>query len=146
MKMMYHAIVLVILLSVCSFATPAQSTIPNPVLYLIGQEYYSTTAGTFVRYRYGVLNSSAYPETFFAAAPTLPPCGSNTKASRTWIDVFDSTGKRLYGFCAIQKNIELESIWFSVAEGKVPPSWVYIELWDRQTNTKYRSNLAETTN
>jgi len=27
----------------------------------------------------------------------------------------------------------------------VPPSWVYIELNDRQTNTKYKSNLAETT-
>ena len=28
----------------------------------------------------------------------------------------------------------------------LPPSWVYIELNDRKTNTKYKSNLAETTN
>jgi hypothetical protein len=27
----------------------------------------------------------------------------------------------------------------------VPPSWVYIEMKDRKTNTKYKSNLAETT-
>ena len=26
----------------------------------------------------------------------------------------------------------------------IPPSWVYIELNDRQTNTKYKSNLADT--
>ncbi|MDQ1557256.1 MAG: hypothetical protein QOD32_316, partial [Pyrinomonadaceae bacterium] len=25
------------------------------------------------------------------------------------------------------------------------PSWVYIELTDRKTNTKYKSSLAETT-
>jgi len=28
---------------------------------------------------------------------------------------------------------------------EVPPSWVYIEMTDRKTNTKYKSNLAETT-
>jgi len=26
----------------------------------------------------------------------------------------------------------------------VPPSYVYIEMNDRQTNTKYKSNLADT--
>jgi hypothetical protein len=30
-------------------------------------------------------------------------------------------------------------------EGVIPPSYVYIELNDRQTNTKYKSNLADTT-
>jgi hypothetical protein len=29
-------------------------------------------------------------------------------------------------------------------EGVLPPSWVYVEINDRQTNTKYKSNLAET--
>ena len=26
----------------------------------------------------------------------------------------------------------------------VPPSYIYIEMNDRQTNTKYKSNLADT--
>jgi hypothetical protein len=80
----------------------------------------------------------------FAAAPNLPPCGKITKASRTWVDFYDQGGKRLYGFCALSSPADLSSIWFSVEEGVLPPSYVYIELNDRQTNTKYKSNLADT--
>lgn len=123
----------------------AQS-LPNPVLHFVGQEYYSTGGRLFVRYRYGVLNSSAYPDLMFAAAPSLPPCGANTKAARTWVDVYDQRGKRLYGFCALDAGDKLNTIWFALDEGVIPPSWIYIELTDRQTGAKYRSNLADTTN
>ena len=82
----------------------------------------------------------------FAASPNLPPCGNNTKASRTWVDIYDQRGKRLYGFCALGKPSDLNQIWFALESGVVPPSWVYIEMTDRATNTKYKSNLAETTN
>jgi hypothetical protein len=61
------------------------------------------------------------------------------------VDFFDSTGKRLYGFCALGKPADLGLLWFAVEEGVIPPSYVYIELNDRQTNTKYKSNLADTT-
>lgn len=97
-----------------------------------------------MRYKYDVLNKADYPAEMFAAARGLPPCGSNTNSSRTWVDFFDSRGKRLYGFCALGKPDDLNGIWFSTAEGEVPPSYVYIELNDRQTNTKYKSNLADT--
>jgi hypothetical protein len=119
--------------------------LPNPVLYLTGAEAFETGGKTFIRYKYGVLNSDAYPAEMFAAAPALPPCGANTKSSRTWVDIYDSRGKRLYGFCALGKPSDLNSIWFALEEGVVPPSWIYIELNDRQTNTKYKSNLADTT-
>ena len=119
--------------------------LPNPVLYLTSTEYYSTGGKNFVRYRYDVLNKDAYPDAMFASAPALPPCGANTKASRTWVDFFDSRGKRLYGFCALGKAADLASIWFALEDSEVPPSYVYIELNDRQTNTKYKSNLADTT-
>ena len=56
-----------------------------------------------------------------------------------------TTGKRLYGFCALSKPADLGKIWFAMEEGVIPPSYVYIELNDRQTNTKYKSNLADTT-
>jgi hypothetical protein len=82
----------------------------------------------------------------FAAAPALPPCGKNTKASRTWIDLFDQNGRRLYGFCALGTSSDLSKIWFAQEVGQIPPSWVYIEMNDRQTSTKYKSNLADTTN
>ena len=124
---------------------PAPRALPNPVLYLKLLEYYSAGGKDFVRYRFGVSNSSEYPAEMFAAAPNLPPCGKNTKASRTWVDFYDQSGKRLYGFCALSKPEDLDSIWFALEEGVVPPSYVYIELNDRATSTKYRSNLAETT-
>jgi hypothetical protein len=39
----------------------------------------------------------------------------------------------------------LGAIWFALPVGTVPPSYVYIEINDRQTNTRLRSNLADTT-
>ena len=118
--------------------------LPNPVLYLMSIEYYSANGKDFTRYKYGVDNSAVYPDALFAASPNLPPCGTNTNSSRSWVDIFDSRGKRLYGFCALGKAAGLNTIWFSTEAGVVPPSYVYIEINDRATNTKYKSNLADT--
>ena len=124
----------------------AQGTpLPNPVLVFKGAEYTTGAGGQQVtRYNYFVFNSDAYPDAMFAAAPTLPPCGANTNSSRTWVDLFDQTGKRLYGFCNLRKADDLNTIWFSLPSDQVPPSYIYIEMHDRQTNTKYKSNLADT--
>ena len=119
--------------------------LPNPVLYLLGTETHKSGGKQFIRYNYDVLNKADYPAALFAAAPDLPPCGKNTRASRTWLDFYDQQGKRLNGFCALSKPSDLGSIWFALEEGVIPPSYVYIELTDRQTNTKYKSNLADTT-
>jgi hypothetical protein len=127
--------------SIASTAPP----LPNPVIYLTNTEPFALGGKQFIRYNYDVLNKDSYPADFFAAAPALPPCGANTKASRTWVDIFDSRGKRLFGFCALGKPSDLNKIWFALESDVVPPSWVYIELNDRQTNTKYKSNLADTT-
>jgi hypothetical protein len=121
------------------------SGIPRPVVYLSGVEHYSANGRNWVRHRYDVLNKGDYPAAMFAAAPALPPCGSNANASRTWVDFFDSRGQRLYGFCALGGPADLGSLWFATEEGVVPPSWIYIEMQDRQTGNKYKSNLAETT-
>jgi hypothetical protein len=118
---------------------------PKPILYLIGTEPFTAGGKNWIRARYDVLNKADYPADMFAAAPNLPPCGLNTNASRTWVDFFDAAGHRLYGFCALSKPADLGKIWFAYEEGTIPPSYVYIELNDRQTNTKYKSNLADTT-
>jgi hypothetical protein len=119
--------------------------LPNPVLYLTTLEPFSTGGKNFIRYKYSVDNLDKYPDELFAAAPDLPPCGLNTKSSRTWVDFYDQRGKRLYGFCALGKAADLNGIWFALEEDVIPPSFVYIELNDRKTNTKYKSNLADTT-
>jgi len=126
--------------------TAAQDpALPKPILYLTGSEYYSANGKNWVRHMYDVFNKDKYPAAMFAQAPALPPCGLNTKSSRTWVDFFDSTGKRLYGFCALGSPSDLGKIWFATEDGVIPPSYVYIEINDRQTNTKYKSNLADTT-
>ena len=123
----------------------AAPILPNPVLAFLGQEQFEAGGKKMTRYHFEVANKEEYPAEFFAASPDLPPCGTNTKASRMWVDFYDQTGKRLNGFCALSKPADLGSIWFALETDEVPPSWVYIEMTDRKTNTKYKSNLAETT-
>ena len=128
-----------------SAGAQTQPPLPNPILYLTGTEPYTVNGTNFMRYRYDVFNKDAYPAAMFAAAPGLPPCGNNANSSRTWVDFFNGrTNARIYGFCALGQPSNLGSIWFALPEGQLPPSYVYIEMNDRQTNTKYRSNLADT--
>jgi hypothetical protein len=123
----------------------APTSLPNPVLIFLRQEFFEANGKQWTRYRYAVDNQEAYPNDLFAAAPELPPCGLNTKASRTWVDLYDQSGKRLYGFCALGSRDQLDQIWFALERDALPPSWIYIEMTDRKTNSKYKSNLAETT-
>ncbi|MCA1643749.1 MAG: hypothetical protein LC785_17830 [Acidobacteria bacterium] len=126
-------------------ASTARRTLPNPVLVFAGYEFNESGGKQWTRYRYTVDNRAEYPDSLFAAAPSLPPCGSNTNASRTWVDIYDQSGKRLNGFCALKGAKDLTQLWFALERDAVPPSWVYVEMTDRQTNTKYKSNLADLT-
>jgi hypothetical protein len=118
---------------------------PNPVLLFVGQEDYEANGKQWTRYKYIVFNLQDFPNDLFAPAPDLPPCGQNAKSARTWIDIYDQRGKRLYGFCALGSHDGLGQLWFALERNVIPPSWVYIEMNDRKTNTRYKSNLAETT-
>jgi hypothetical protein len=133
-------------LTVIAEGVASAPPLPNPIIYFMGVEMFQQSGKTFIRYRYDVFNKDQYPAAMFAAAPNLPPCGKNTKSSRTWVDLYDQSGKRLYGFCAFAKPADLNQINFALEDGVIPPSWIYIEMTDRQTNTKYKSNLAETSN
>jgi hypothetical protein len=140
--------VLAVITLVFVFAThgsAAAPVLPNPILYFLGAEFVQINGKQITRYRFDVANKDQYPDDMFAASPSLPPCGSNTKAARTWIDLYDQSGKRLNGFCALGKSADLNGIWFALETDVVPPSWIYIEMNDRKTNTKYKSNLADTT-
>lgn len=139
------SLVLLLLATKSVSTAPPPPPLPNPVLILTGQESYEANGKQWTRYNYSVFNAEAYPNDLFAAAPELPPCGKNTKASRTWVDLFDQRGTRLYGFCALGGSEGLNKLWFALERDVIPPSWIYIEMNDRKTNTKYKSNLAETT-
>lgn len=120
-------------------------TPPPPILALMNVEPIKIRGKNLIRYNYIVSNFDAFPNEMFAAAPDLPPCGNNKKASRTWVDLYDSTGKRLQGFCALAKSSDLNKIWFVLESNEIPPSYIYLELNDRKTSVKYKSNLADTT-
>jgi hypothetical protein len=126
-------------------AAQTEIVVPNPVLVFLGQEFYEAGGKQWTRYRYSVVNADAYPNDLFTPAPGLPPCGANTNASRTWVDIFDRANKRIYGFCALGSNTNLGELWFALEPDVLPPSWIYIEINDRQSDMQYRSNEAETT-
>src|SRR5687768_2809993 len=139
-KSLLRAVVLAaVLITQSSSAAPP---LPNPILFITSQEFVTISGKQFVRYNYDVFNKDAYPAEMFAAAPELPACGTNTKSSRTWVDFYDQRGKKLNGFCALGKPSDLGKIWVSFEVDAIPPSWIYIEMTDRRTNTKYKSNLA----
>jgi hypothetical protein len=118
---------------------------PNPKLVFEGTEEYTTPSGTFIRYQYDVLNYKDYPDALFAAAPALPPCGSNTNSSRTWANFYDAaTDQYIYGFCAFNSADDLNKVWFARKKGTAPPREVYLVLEDRGCKKKYRSNNAPT--
>jgi hypothetical protein len=142
-KSVFAVLVFMVVLSLQAVA--AAPPPPNPVLVFLGSEEMEVAGKRTIRFHFDVFNKDEYPAEMFAAAPDLAPCGSNTKSARTWVDIYEMGGKRLNGFCAFGKPDELGKIWFALEAGEVPPSWVYIELTDRKTNTKYKSNLAETT-
>jgi hypothetical protein len=103
----------------------------------------SELTGTgFIRYTLSVANHDKVPDGLFAAAPDLPPCGLNTNASRTYVNIFDSSGSKIYGFCALSSSSALESLRFAVREDAPPPEAVYIELWDRARDAVHRSTTV----
>jgi len=136
--------VLAALIMMTTVSMGAKPAVPNPVLVLTSIEEFSSQGKSWTRYRYEIFNAADYSNDLFAPAPALPPCGNNTRAARTWVTLYDDRGKQLNQFCSLGSKGDLNKIWFSLESGKLPPSWVYVELNDRQTNQKYKSNLAET--
>lgn len=122
----------------------AVPSLPQPQLVFAGKEDYEASGKQFTRYNVSVCNRSDYPNAMFEASPDLPPCGRNTRASRSWVDIFARDGKRLNGFCALKSSDDLKGLWFAVPRGEVPPEFVYIVITDRKLNTKLKSNLAST--
>lgn len=123
------------------FTATVSAPIPDPVLVFEWSEMRTVENNTYVIYNLDVTNYQAYPAEMFAPAPDLPPCGLNTNASRTWVDIYDaSSDNRIYGFCGLGSPADLRSIWFGIESGAAQPSQVYIKLMDRATGLTYRSN------
>jgi hypothetical protein len=92
-----------------------------------------------VRFELDVTNFASFPDALFEPAPDLAPCGLNTSASRTWIDIRDGNGNFLFGFCSFGQASDLNQLWFLTPEAEWPAE-AYIVLTDRRCNITYTSN------
>lgn len=90
-------------------------------------------------YAIQVTNWSRFPDALFVAAPDLPPCGLNRQASRSWVEMYRPNGERLYCYCALTGGAhDLSSgMYYMVPAGSSGD--VYLEIWDRRCNLRYRS-------
>ncbi len=131
-------------LSIAARGEPKPQTchpdLPAPELVVTGKEERFIGGNEFTRYELSVTNWNQYPAELFEAAPDLQPCGTNTEASRTWVDVYDQDGGRIYGFCTLSSPEGLRDLWFAVEGGAVHPKSVYITLTDRRCDAVYVSN------
>lgn len=121
---------------------PVQIALPTPVIKQIHTERVTIRNTEFIRYWLAVSNWHEYHDSLFAKSPDLPPCGSNTNAARTWVDVLDGqSNARLQGYCAFGKKENLQKFW--VARKAVDPNplrTVKVKLTDRRTNRTVVSN------
>ncbi len=117
--------------------------LPAPVLAFKGFETFTSDGSSYDRYWLSVTNRLDYPAEMFMPAPYLPPCGLNTNASRTWVDVYNGdTGTRIYGFCSLSSSADLDFIWFALPAGTIGPKTALITMTDRLCNKTYTSNLV----
>jgi hypothetical protein len=117
---------------------------PVPVVSAAGTEDYTVDGVVYTRYRLSVDNWSDFPDWLFEAEPDLDPCGSNTSASRTWVDILDgTTSAPLNGFCALSASQDLTALWFARLGGEAAPARVYVSILDRYSGQSAASELVD---
>lgn len=121
------------------------SGLPEPQLVLTGMRNTVISGVQRLQYLLSVTNRHAYPESLFAPAPSLPPCGQNANSSRTWVDIFDQDENRIYGFCALGTPDNLSDLWFDAAMADPGMTAVRVKFNDRLCDREYRSNLVPVT-
>jgi len=94
-------------------------------------------------YEVEVENRDKFDNDLFVPSPALPPCGRNADASRTWLNIYDGDGTRIYGWCAIKFSNELASLKFNIQSAKPQPKTVFIEFIDRSTHQIRRSQTIK---
>lgn len=131
---------LLLLFAVSSTAAPpCDIPFPKPVV-----NYKGATLGVpgYFNIYFGVGNFAAYSNTLFAASPNLPPCGLNTTAARTWLEIYTNTGVRIYGYCALVQNTQMQKLSFPWKKGTPLPKGFFIRLRDRRCNKMVQSNTV----
>ena len=119
------------------------TAVPNPSIIYTGSEQYATSPTALLdRYSFDVTNKASIPEALFDPMPGLPACGSNTDASRTWVDVLNAGGQVIYGFCGLGSTSDLGALWVAFSRWTLPTTAASIRLTDRLRGTTYTSSAV----
>jgi len=114
--------------------------LPKAKLRFAGTEERVNGGVSVKGYEIEVVNRDEFDNELFVSSPALPPCGRNANASRTWVNIFDEKGARLYGYCAMKSNADLASLKFFVEAARPQPKKIFIDLVDRFEGRITRSN------
>ena len=119
------------------------AVMPEPELAFTGTEQYLDADGNrMTRYSFDVTNRSVYAPALFVRASNLPPCGLNTRASRTWVHIWDpAEGDTINAFCGLYDPADLAGLWFSEPEGSPPPDQIYVTFTDRSSGMQTQSDM-----
>ena len=122
------------------------SPLANALLIKLIDRRSNVIRGTkFMQYTIAVSNWQTLSDKLFVPSPALPPCGSNTNSSRSWVDIVGVVGgrkQRLYGYCGLDSAKSLAKLSFNVPVDKLPQGIVLV-LNDRKAGKKMSSQFLK---
>lgn len=121
---------------------PKAPGIPEPKLELMGFQAYEDQEEPVIRVLFSIRNYADFPDTLFAKTPELPPCEESGEAVRTWLQLYSREGVYLGGACSLESSKHLHFPSFTRSNGESMPAAAYAEIWDRESNTRYRSEVV----
>lgn len=132
-----------ILLAALVAAIAAAQDLPKPELSVVRVEDRVNNGYRLRMFEIEIVNRDDYAIELFAPSSDLPPCGRNANSARTWINIYNEKGTRLYGFCAVKTIDELASLMFNIPADIKQPEKIYIELIDRRKQRMARSEKVD---
>jgi len=115
------------------------------LIKLLAQREREIRGRKFIQYTIAVSNWQTVDDSLFQPAEDLPPCGANTRSSRSWVDIIGLTRrskKRIYGYCALTSARDLTKLSFNVPVESQPEAVVLV-LDDRRTGEKRLSQALK---
>jgi len=113
---------------------------PSPDLVFESSQTINSGGQLLKKINLDVNNYLSFDNDLFSNAPSLPGCGSNSNASRSWVQIFDHLDNYINGFCMYSQNSDLNDIWFTIPDTECLPEYVYIKVIDRLCNETFYSN------
>ena len=132
----------VIFLAAAFAGIAAAQDLPRPVIKVVRLEDKVNNGYRVRTFEMEITNRGEFAAELFAPSPDLPPCGKNANSARTWINIYNENGARLYGWCALKTIEDLASLRFHLPADIKQPDKIYIDLIDRREQRIARSEKA----